>query len=160
MALIIISFQVQQFAEKEGRQPRILMARMGEIDQRDDKNRMVVATGFADLGFDVDVGPHMQTPEEVAREAVDADVHAISARNLCSKHLTLLPALFKELAKLGRSDILVFIVDRIPQEDYDKLYKHGVAGIFPIDSDVGECAMKVYMTLDKIEASLKKSPGQ
>uniref|UniRef100_A0A915BN35 B12-binding domain-containing protein n=1 Tax=Parascaris univalens TaxID=6257 RepID=A0A915BN35_PARUN len=149
--------RVQQFAEAEGRQPRILLARMSGIDENEEKNRMVVATGFADLGFDVDVGPRVQTPEEVAREAVDADVHAISARNLCPRHLTLLPALLTELAKLGRPDILVFIIDRIPQEDYDKLYKHGVAGIFPIDGDLGECAVK---TLDEIEASLKKTSAR
>uniref|UniRef100_F1LG73 Methylmalonyl-CoA mutase n=2 Tax=Ascaridoidea TaxID=33256 RepID=F1LG73_ASCSU len=127
---------------------------MGSMDQKDDHHRMIAATGFADLGFDVDVGPIVQTPEQVARQAVDADVHAIGARNLCSKHLTLIPELFKELAKLERPDILVLVADNIPPKDYDELYRQGVTAIFSPRSDIGECAIKI---LDAIEDAKKKN---
>lgn len=141
--------RVKKFAEKEGRQPRILITKLG--DGGNDATTMVVATGFADLGFDVDVGPWIHKPEEAALQAVDADVHAIGARVLAADYLTLVPALTKELAKLGRPDITIVVAGDIPKKDQEVLYQAGVADIFSSRAPITDCAMK---TLDKIEAEL------
>lgn len=141
--------RVRRFAEKEGRQPRIMVAKMGQDGH--DRGAKVVSTGFADLGFDVDVGPLFQTPEEAARQAVDADCHAVGASSLAAGHLTLVPALIKELAKLGRPDILVFAGGVIPPQDYDALYKAGVCAVFGPGTRITDCALEI---VDKIEANL------
>lgn len=147
--------RVKKFAEKEGRQPRIMVAKMGQDGH--DRGAKVVSTGFADLGFDVDVGPLFQTPEEAAQQAVDADVHIIGASSLAAGHLTLVPALVKHLEKLGRPDILVIVGGVIPPQDYDALYKAGVAAIFGPGTRLPDCA---NLTLDKLEERLSSQKKQ
>nr|CDJ97592.1 Methylmalonyl-CoA mutase and Cobalamin (vitamin B12)-binding domain containing protein [Haemonchus contortus] len=144
--------RVKAFAAKEGRQPRIMVAKMGQDGH--DRGAKVVATGFADLGFDVDVGPLFQTPAEAARQAVDADVHVIGASSLAAGHLTLVPQLVEELAKLGREDILVIVGGVIPPQDYDALYKAGASLIFGPGTRLPSCANQV---LDKLENPPKKN---
>ena len=116
------------FAESEGRRPRILIAKMGQDGH--DRGAKVVATAFADMGFDVDLGPLFQTPEETARQAVENDVHVVGMSSLAAGHKTLLPRLVEELAKLGREDIIVICGGVIPAQDYDFLYEHGAVAIF------------------------------
>jgi methylmalonyl-CoA mutase len=117
-----------KFAELEGRRPRIMIAKMGQDGH--DRGAKIIATSYADMGFDVDIGPLFQTPEEVARQAMENDVHIIGASSLAAGHKTLIPALIAELKKLGREDILVIVGGVIPKKDYDFLYKHGVVAIF------------------------------
>ena len=117
-----------EFAKKEGRRPRIFIAKMGQDGH--DRGAKVVATGYADCGYDVDMGPLFQTPEEAARAAVENDVHIIGASSLAAGHKTLIPQLIEELRKLGREDIMVVAGGVIPTQDYDFLYKAGVAAIF------------------------------
>nr|MBN2278128.1 methylmalonyl-CoA mutase [candidate division Zixibacteria bacterium] len=116
------------FEKKEGRRPRILVAKMGQDGH--DRGAKVIATAFADLGFDVDVGPLFQTPEETARQAVENDVHVIGMSSLAAGHKTLLPQLVEELKKLGREDILIVVGGVIPAQDYQFLYDHGAAAVF------------------------------
>merc|ERR1711990_832232 len=117
-----------EFEEKEGRRPRILVAKMGQDGH--DRGAKVIATGFADLGFDVDIGPLFATPAEAAQQAVDADVHVVGASSLAAGHKTLVPQLVEELTKLGRPDILVIAGGVIPPQDYEFLYQKKVAAIF------------------------------
>ncbi|MCQ2239595.1 MAG: methylmalonyl-CoA mutase [Bacteroidaceae bacterium] len=119
---------VEEFAKQEGRRPRIMVAKMGQDGH--DRGAKVVATGYADCGFDVDMGPLFQTPEEAAREAVENDVHIVGASSLAAGHKTLIPQLIEELKKLGREDIMVVAGGVIPAQDYEFLYKAGVAAIF------------------------------
>ncbi|VDN52043.1 unnamed protein product [Dracunculus medinensis] len=137
---------VKNFAKKEGRQPRIMVAKMGQDGH--DRGAKVISTGFADLGFDVDVGPLFQTPEEAAQQAVDADVHVVGASSLAAGHLTLVPALIEQLKKLGRPDILVIAGGVIPPQDYDALYKAGVAAIFGPGTRLPDCALEVILLLN------------
>ncbi|GAA1563045.1 methylmalonyl-CoA mutase [Actinomadura kijaniata] len=127
------------FAEAEGRRPRILVAKMGQDGH--DRGQKVIATGFADLGFDVDVGPLFQTPEEVALQAVEADVHVVGVNSLAAGHLTLVPALREELAKLGRDDIMIVVGGVIPPQDFDELRAAGAAAIFPPGTVLAEAAL-------------------
>jgi methylmalonyl-CoA mutase len=117
-----------QFAEQEGRRPRILIAKMGQDGH--DRGAKVVATAYADMGFDVDMGPLFQTPEETARQAVENDVHVIGMSSLAAGHKTLLPQLVEELKRLDRDDIMIIVGGVIPQADYDYLYQHGASAIF------------------------------
>ena len=117
------------FDAAEGRRPRILVAKMGQDGH--DRGQKVIATAFADLGFDVDVGPLFQTPDEVARQAVEADVHIVGVTSLAAGHLTLVPALRDELAALGRDDIMIVVGGVIPPQDFDELRAAGAAAIFP-----------------------------
>ncbi len=121
--------RVEDFAEREGRRPRILVAKMGQDGH--DRGQKVIATAFADLGFDVDVGPLFQTPQETARQAVENDVHIVGVSSLAAGHLTLVPALRDELVKLGRPDILIVAGGVIPPDDYPALREAGAAAIFP-----------------------------
>ncbi|PRD27070.1 UNVERIFIED_CONTAM: Methylmalonyl-CoA mutase [Trichonephila clavipes] len=121
-------FSFQAFLEEEGRRPRVLVAKMGQDGH--DRGAKVVATGFADLGFDIDIGPLFRTPDEVAQQAVDADVHAVGVSSLAAAHKTLVPQLTASLKKLNREDILIFVGGVIPPQDYDFLYKAGAAAIF------------------------------
>ena len=114
------------FAERTGRRPRILVAKMGQDGH--DRGAKVVSSAYADLGFDVDVGPLFQTPEETAKMAIENDVHMIGMSSLAAGHKVLLPALVEELAKQGRPDILVFCGGVIPAQDYDFLKEHGAVG--------------------------------
>uniref|UniRef100_A0A7E4W4N7 methylmalonyl-CoA mutase n=1 Tax=Panagrellus redivivus TaxID=6233 RepID=A0A7E4W4N7_PANRE len=138
--------RVAKFAEREGRQPRLMVAKMGQDGH--DRGAKVVATGFADLGFDVDVGPLFQTPHEAAQQAVDADVHVIGASSLAAGHLTLLPQLIEELKRLGREDIVVIAGGVIPPQDYDALRKCGVSCIFGPGTRLPTCANEILDVLD------------
>jgi methylmalonyl-CoA mutase len=135
----------QIFAEKEGRQPRIMVAKMGQDGH--DRGAKVIATGFADIGFDVDIGPLFQIPAETARQAVENDVHILGVSSLAAGHKILVPQLIKELKKLGREDILVVIGGVIPAHDYEFLYKLGVIGIFGPGTSISETAKKILEIL-------------
>ncbi len=138
------------FAKKEGRQPRIMIAKMGQDGH--DRGAKVVATGYADCGFDVDMGPLFQTPEESAREAVENDVNVLGVSSLAAGHKTLIPAVIEELKKLGREDIIVTAGGVIPMQDYDYLYKAGVAAIFGPGTNVMKSAIEVmHILLDDEE---------
>jgi methylmalonyl-CoA mutase len=136
-----------EFAEHEGRRPRILVAKVGQDGH--DRGAKVIATAFADLGFDVDIGPLFQTPDEVARQAVENDVHIVGISSLAGGHKTLLPQLVEELAKQGRDDIMVVIGGVIPPQDYDFLREHGAAAIFGPGTVIPEAARKILMTLNE-----------
>ena len=134
-----------EFAKKEGRRPRIFIAKMGQDGH--DRGAKVVATGYADCGFDVDMGPLFQTPAEAAREAVENDVHVVGASSLAAGHKTLIPQLIEELKKLGREDIMVIAGGVIPAQDYDFLYKAGVAAIFGPGTSVAKAAVEMMKIL-------------
>ena len=135
----------QKFAEREGRRPRIFIAKMGQDGH--DRGAKVVATGYADCGYDVDMGPLFQTPAEAAREAVENDVHIVGVSSLAAGHKTLIPQLFEELKKLGREDIMVIAGGVIPAQDYDLLYKAGVAAIFGPGTPVAKSAIEMMRIL-------------
>ena len=135
----------EKFAKKEGRQPRIMIAKMGQDGH--DRGAKVVATGYADCGFDVDMGPLFQTPAEAAREAVENDVHILGASSLAAGHKTLLPQVIEELKKLGREDIVVVAGGVIPAQDYDYLYQAGVAAIFGPGTPVATSVIKMLEIL-------------
>ncbi|MDQ1730308.1 MAG: methylmalonyl-CoA mutase [Pseudonocardiales bacterium] len=136
-----------RFADEHGRRPRILVAKMGQDGH--DRGQKVIATAFADLGFDVDVGPLFQTPAEVARQAIEADVHVVGVNSLAAGHLTLVPALRDELAALGRPDILIVVGGVIPPQDFDALRAAGAAAIFPPGTVIAESACELLTTLDE-----------
>ncbi|WP_432827067.1 methylmalonyl-CoA mutase [Dactylosporangium sp. CA-092794] len=133
------------FAEAEGRRPRILVAKMGQDGH--DRGQKVIATAFADLGFDVDVGPLFSTPEEVARQAVEADVHIVGVNSLAAGHLTLVPALRAELAAMGRDDILIVVGGVIPPQDHDELRAAGAAAIFGPGTVIADAALELLEVL-------------
>ena len=139
--------KVEAFIKSEGRRPRILIAKLGQDGH--DRGQQVVASAFADLGFDVDVGPLFQTPEEAAQEAVDNDVHIVGASTLAAGHLTLIPALKKALMDRGRGDILIVAGGVIPPQDYDELYRDGVVAIFGPGTVISESAAKIVDLLAK-----------
>ncbi|XP_029768129.1 methylmalonyl-CoA mutase, mitochondrial [Terrapene carolina triunguis] len=143
--------RVNKFMEREGRRPRLLVAKMGQDGH--DRGAKVIATGFADIGFDVDIGPLFQTPREVAQQAVDADVHCVGVSTLAAGHKTLVPELIKELNALGRPDILVMCGGVIPPQDYDFLYDSGVSSVFGPGTRIPKAAEQV---LDDIEKCLDK----
>ena len=134
-----------EFAAEEGRRPRILVAKMGQDGH--DRGAKVIATAFADLGFDVDVGPLFQTPIEAARMAVENDVHVLGVSSLAGGHKTLVPEVVAELKLLGREDILVFVGGVIPPQDYDFLYQAGVTGVFGPGTVIPTCAQKILTAL-------------
>jgi methylmalonyl-CoA mutase len=136
---------VEKFARAEGRRPRILVAKMGQDGH--DRGQKVIATAFADLGFDVDVGPLFQTPAEVARQAVEADVHIVGVSSLAAGHLTLVPALRAELAAAGREDIMIVVGGVIPPGDFDALYEAGAAAIFPPGTVIPAAARELVRDL-------------
>ncbi|MFC4128149.1 methylmalonyl-CoA mutase [Nocardia rhizosphaerae] len=145
---------VEEFAEAEGRRPRILVAKMGQDGH--DRGQKVIATAFADLGMDVDVGPLFQTPEEVARQAADNDVHIVGVSSLAAGHLTLVPALRQALADVGRPDIMVIVGGVIPPGDFDELYEAGAAAIFPPGTVIADAAIDL---LRKLGSSLGHEIG-
>lgn len=134
------------FAKKEGRRPRIMVAKMGQDGH--DRGAKVVSTGYADIGFDVDMGPLFQTPAEAAKQAVENDVHVLGVSSLAAGHKTLVPQVIEELKKLGREDIIVIVGGVIPPQDYDFLYKAGAAAIFGPGSIISECAIKILEILE------------
>ncbi|MED4204321.1 methylmalonyl-CoA mutase [Neobacillus mesonae] len=141
----VVKQMSDEFLENEGRRPRILIAKMGQDGH--DRGAKVIATAFADLGFDVDIGPLFQTPEETAMQAVENDVHVIGMSSLAAGHKTLLPQLIEELKKLGRDDILVVAGGVIPAQDYQFLYEHGAAAIFGPGTVIPVAAQKVIRAI-------------
>jgi methylmalonyl-CoA mutase len=136
-----------EFEQAQGRRPRILVAKMGQDGH--DRGQKVLATAFADLGFDVDVGPLFQTPAEVARQAVEADVHVVGVNSLAAGHLTLVPQLREELAAQGRGDIMIVVGGVIPPQDFDALREAGAAAIYPPGTVIAEAALELLEKLDQ-----------
>ena len=130
--------QVERFAEADGRRPRILLAKMGQDGH--DRGQKVIASAFADLGFDVDIGPLFQTPAEAASQAVEADVHIVGVSSLAAGHLTLVPELRDALAEAGRDDIMIVVGGVIPPQDFPALREAGAAAIFPPGTVIAEAA--------------------
>ncbi|MEG1665309.1 MAG: methylmalonyl-CoA mutase, partial [Mucinivorans sp.] len=133
------------FAKREGRQPRIMIAKLGQDGH--DRGAKVVSTGYADIGFDVDMGPLFQTPAEAAKQAVENDVHVVGVSSLAAGHKTLVPQILAELKKLGRPDIVVIVGGVIPAQDYEALYKAGAAAIFGPGTPVTDAAIKILEIL-------------
>ena len=146
---------VEHFEENDGRRPRILVAKMGQDGH--DRGQKVIASAFADLGFDVDIGPLFQTPEEAARQAVENDVHVVGVSSLAAGHLTLVPALKKALAEEGREDIMIVVGGVVPPQDYDELYASGASAIFPPGTVIAEAAVDL---IAKLNAALGYEPAQ
>ncbi|MBS0404946.1 MAG: methylmalonyl-CoA mutase [Proteobacteria bacterium] len=140
--------EIDAFAEAEGRRPRVMIAKLGQDGH--DRGAKVVATAFADLGFDVDIGSLFQTPEECARQAIENDVHAVGVSTLAAGHKTLVPAILAELKKQGADDIVVFVGGVVPRQDYDFLYEAGVKGIYGPGTPIPASAKDV---LEQIKAS-------
>jgi len=138
---------VEAFEAAEGRRPRLLVAKIGQDGH--DRGQKVIASAFADLGFDVDIGPLFATPAEAARQAVENDVHILGVSSLAAAHLTLVPELKKELAAQGREDIMIVVGGVVPPQDYDALYKAGAEAIFPPGTVIAEAAEKLLKTLNK-----------
>ena len=138
---------VAEFAEHQGRRPRIMVAKMGQDGH--DRGQKVIATAFADLGFDVDVGPLFQTPAEVAMQAVENDVHIVGASSLAAGHLTLVPELRDELAKLGRGDIMIVVGGVIPPQDFDELRAAGASAIFPPGTVIADAVIDLIEQLEQ-----------
>ena len=136
-----IQADVEAFAEEEGRRPRMLVVKMGQDGH--DRGAKVIATAFADIGFDVDVGPLFQTPEEAAQDAVDNDVHIVGISSQAAGHKTLAPKLIEALKAQGAGDILVICGGVIPQQDYDFLKKAGVSAIFGPGTNIPEAAKEI-----------------
>ncbi|AGB23239.1 methylmalonyl-CoA mutase [Mycobacterium sp. JS623] len=145
---------VEKFAEADGRRPRILVAKMGQDGH--DRGQKVIATAFADIGFDVDVGSLFSTPEEVARQAADNDVHVVGVSSLAAGHLTLVPALRDALAEVGRPDIMIVVGGVIPPGDFDELYAAGATAIFPPGTVIADAAIGL---LEKLAERLGYSLG-
>ncbi|KAK7109097.1 methylmalonyl-CoA mutase, mitochondrial-like [Littorina saxatilis] len=146
--------RVEQFAEREGRRPRILVAKVGQDGH--DRGGKVIATGFADLGFDVDIGPLFATPKEAAQQAIDADVHVVGVSSLAAGHKTLIPMLIEELKNMGRPDIVVVAGGVIPPQDYDELYAGGCAAIFGPGTRIPDAALKLLAVLENGSADKKQ----
>jgi len=136
-----------EFEKREGRRPRLMVAKMGQDGH--DRGAKVIATAFADLGFDVDIGPLFQTPAETALQAVENDVHVIGMSSLAAGHKTLLPQLVAELRKFGREDIVVVAGGVIPAQDYDFLTEHGAAAIFGPGTVIPVAAQKVIEEINR-----------
>lgn len=145
--VLLAKKMTDEFAKKEGRRPRIMIAKMGQDGH--DRGAKVVATAYADMGFDVDMGPLFQTPEETARQAVENDVHVIGMSSLAAGHKTLLPQLIEELMKLGREDIIVICGGVIPVQDYEFLYEHGATAIFGPGTKIPEAAIQIMEEINK-----------
>jgi methylmalonyl-CoA mutase len=136
-----------KFSKLEGRRPRIMIAKMGQDGH--DRGAKVISSSFADIGFDVDIGPLFQTPAEAAKQAVENDVHILGVSSLAAGHKTLVPQVIDELKKLGREDIMVIAGGVIPQQDYDLLYKAGVFGIFGPGTKISKAAQDILNLLIK-----------
>ncbi len=138
---------VEAFEAAEGRRPRLLVAKIGQDGH--DRGQKVIASAFADLGFDVDIGPLFATPAEAARQAVENDVHILGVSSLAAAHLTLVPELKAELAKQGRDDIMIVVGGVVPPQDYDALMQAGAEAIFPPGTVIADAAEKLLKTLNK-----------
>ena len=137
---------VDAFEQNEGRRPRILVAKIGQDGH--DRGQKVIASAFADLGFDVDIGPLFATPAEAARQAIENDVHILGVSSLAAAHLTLVPELKAELEKQGRPDIMIVVGGVVPPQDHDTLLKAGAEAIFPPGTVIAEAAEKLLKKLD------------
>ena len=137
--------EIEQFASEEGRRPRIMIAKLGQDGH--DRGAKVIATAFADLGFDVDVGPLFQTPEEAARQAIENDVHAVGVSTLAAGRKTLAPQIVAALRDQGAPEIVVVVGGVVPQQDYDFLYKAGVAAVFGPGTVISEAARSVLKAI-------------
>jgi methylmalonyl-CoA mutase len=146
--------EVKSFEGKEGRRPRMLVAKMGQDGH--DRGAKVIASGFSDLGFDIDVGPLFSTPEEAAQQAIDNDVHVVGVSSQAAGHKTLVPALIEALKAKGGEDILVVCGGVIPPQDYDDLYKHGVAGVFGPGTPITHAARDVLRAIEASSNKVKK----
>ncbi|MBN8508380.1 MAG: methylmalonyl-CoA mutase [Burkholderiales bacterium] len=144
--------EIAAFAEEQGRRPRVMIAKLGQDGH--DRGAKVVATAFADLGFDVDIGPLFQTPEECARQAIENDVHAVGVSTLAAGHKTLVPAIIAELQRQGADDIVVFVGGVVPRQDYDFLYAAGVKGIYGPGTPIPASAKDV---LEQIRAAARQT---
>ena len=142
-----IKAEVAKFAEEEGRRPRVMIAKLGQDGH--DRGAKVVATAYADLGFDIDMGPLFQTPEEAARQAIENDVHAIGCSSLAAGHKTLVPQIIEALRAQGADDIIVFAGGVIPAQDYDALYAAGAKAIFGPGTRIEDSARKVLEEIKK-----------
>ena len=138
---------VAAFEQDEGRRPRILVAKIGQDGH--DRGQKVIASAFADLGFDVDIGPLFATPAEAARQAVENDVHVIGVSSLAAGHLTLVPELKAELEKQGRGDIMIVVGGVVPPQDYDALKQAGAEAIFPPGTVIAEAAEELVKSLNR-----------
>jgi methylmalonyl-CoA mutase len=145
--------EIDDFAREQGRRPRVMIAKLGQDGH--DRGAKVVATAFADLGFDVDMGPLFQTPEECARQAIENDVHAVGVSTLAAGHKTLVPAIIEELKKQGADDIVVFVGGVVPQQDYGFLYEAGVKGIYGPGTPIPASAKDVLEQIRKAQATRK-----
>jgi len=139
--------EIAAFADAQGRRPRVMIAKLGQDGH--DRGAKVVATAYADLGFDVDMGPLFQTPEECARQAIENDVHAVGVSTLAAGHKTLVPAIIAELKKQGADDIIVFVGGVIPRQDYEFLYDAGVKGIYGPGTPIPASAKDVLEQIRK-----------
>ncbi|APW46447.1 methylmalonyl-CoA mutase [Rhodoferax antarcticus] len=142
-----LTAEIAEFAQVQGRRPRVMIAKLGQDGH--DRGAKVVSTAFADLGFDVDIGPLFQTPEECARQAIENDVHAVGVSTLAAGHKTLVPAIIAELKKQGSDDIVVFVGGVIPRQDYDQLYEAGVKGIYGPGTPIPASAKDVLEQIKK-----------
>jgi methylmalonyl-CoA mutase len=143
----VLKADIAAFADTQGRRPRVMISKLGQDGH--DRGAKVVATAFADLGFDVDMGPLFQTPEECARQAIENDVHAVGVSTLAAGHKTLVPAIIAELKKQGADDIIVFVGGVIPRQDYDFLYDAGVKGIYGPGTPIPVSARDVLSQIEK-----------
>jgi len=146
-----IQSDVESFAETEGRRPRMLVVKMGQDGH--DRGAKVIATAFADIGFDVDVGPLFQTPEEAAQDAVDNDVHVVGISSQAAGHKTLAPKLVEALKAQGAEDIIVICGGVIPQQDYEFLYQNGVKAIFGPGTNIPDAAANILELISKARQS-------
>jgi methylmalonyl-CoA mutase len=137
--------EVEAFAEAEGRRPRMLVCKLGQDGH--DRGARVIATAFADIGFDVDIGALFQTPEEAAREAIENDVHLVGVSTLAAGHKVLVPALIEDLRRQGGEDILVVVGGVVPPKDRDFLRKAGVAAVYPPGTNIPEAAREILRLL-------------
>ena len=138
---------VEQFERDDGRRPRILVAKMGQDGH--DRGQKVIASAFADLGFDVDIGPLFATPGEAARQAIENDVHIVGVSSLAASHLTLVPELKAELENFGRGDIMIVVGGVIPEQDFEALYAAGASAIFPPGTVIADAAEKLVAELNE-----------
>jgi methylmalonyl-CoA mutase len=143
--------RAEQFEREQGRRPRILVAKMGQDGH--DRGQKVIATAFADLGFDVDIGPLFQTPDEVARQAVEADVHIVGASSLAAGHLTLVPELRRALDELGRDDVMIVVGGVIPPADFEALRAAGASAIFPPGTVIARAAQDLLEELSRRQSA-------
>ena len=138
---------IEQFEEPEGRRPRILVAKIGQDGH--DRGQKVIASAFADIGFDVDIGPLFATADEAARQAVENDVHILGVSSLAAAHLTAVPELKAALKKQGREDIMIIVGGVVPPQDYDALYASGAEAIFPPGTVIADAATDLLRTLNE-----------